>query len=113
MKKEKNISTLIYDLIGLINLAEVNYLACKKIYDDPLKNSTSQHPKGVLKNKNEDFLLLAANNSFFEAISILHTLIASKITVETRIEPVIKQLVAEKKISNDEIDNLKKNKRGV
>jgi hypothetical protein len=56
------------DLSGLIDLCEVNLLVCQKLYLEIIQ----------LDNRNEvDFWRLAANNSFFEAISLLHTLLYS------------------------------------
>jgi hypothetical protein len=61
-----------YDILSLIYPADINFLICEKVYSEVIN-----------KNKEHDyyrFLLLSANNSFNEAVSILHTLLYSKKT---------------------------------
>lgn len=74
-----------YDIVSLIYLADLNFLTCEKIYSEIIS-----------KNKNHPgyrFLLLSANNSFNEAVSILHTLLCSKKDEEVRIKPALEEAV--------------------
>lgn len=74
-----------YDIVSLIYLADINFLTCKKIYSEVIN-----------KNKEHEyywFLLLSANNSFNEAVSILHTLLCSKKDEEVRIKPALEEIV--------------------
>lgn len=74
-----------YDIVSLIYLADINFLTCEKIYSEVIN-----------KNKEHEyywFLLLSANNSFNEAVSILHTLLCSKKDEEVRIKPALEEIV--------------------
>ncbi len=74
-----------YDIVSLIYLADINFLTCEKIYSEVIN-----------KNKEHEyywFLLLSANNSFNEAVSILHTLLCSKKDEEVRIKPALEEVV--------------------
>ncbi|TSC54882.1 MAG: Uncharacterized protein LiPW30_348 [Parcubacteria group bacterium LiPW_30] len=74
-----------YDIVSLIYLADINFLTCEKIYLEV-----------VNKNEKHDyyrFLLLSANNSFNEAVSILHTLLCSKKDEEVRIKPALEEVI--------------------
>jgi len=75
------------NLMGLIFLAETNFLLCQRIYNK-ITASQSHRIKG------EGFLLLAANNAFFAAVEILHTLISSTKTYEIRIAPLLEEHIA-------------------
>lgn len=74
-----------YDLVQLIYLADINYLSCKKIYSKVINNDK--------ENAYSKFLLLSANNSFYEAVSILHTLLCSKKDEEVRIKPALQGII--------------------
>ncbi len=92
-----NTSLNISKLMGLVNLAEIDFLICEKIYKEVLNDSIKAYPAGVEKKIGEDFLLLTANNAFDNAVSILHTLICSNKKEEIRIKPLL-----EKVLNNDE-----------
>lgn len=74
-----------YDIVSLIYLADINFLTCEMIYSE------------VVNKKDEyesyRFLLLSANNSFHEAVSILHTLLCSKKDEEVRIRPALEEAI--------------------
>lgn len=78
-----------YDIISLVYLADINFLTCQKIYSEVIN-----------KNKKHDFysfLLLSANNSFNEVVSILHTLLCSKKNEEVRIRPVLEVTIEQQR----------------
>lgn len=74
-----------YDIISLIYLADINFLSCEKIYSRVVSKA-KDHPY-------YRFLLLSANNSFNEAVSILHTLLCSRKDEEVRIKPALEEAV--------------------
>lgn len=74
-----------YDIVSLVYLADINFLTCEKIYREVINTD-----------KNHDyyrFLLLSANNSFYEAVSIIHTLLCSKKDEEVRIKPALEEAI--------------------
>lgn len=87
-----------YDLVSLIYLADINFLTCEKIYSEII-NVEEKH-------EGYRFLLLSANNSFNEAISILHTLLCSKKDEEVRIRPALEEIIRRQSglISKDKPD---------
>jgi hypothetical protein len=74
-----------YDIVSLIYLADINFLTCEKIYSQVI-NKKEKHDY-------YQFLLLSANNSFYEAVSILHTLLCSKKDEEVRIKPALHEII--------------------
>lgn len=87
-------------VVDLVHLAELNFLLCKKIYE-------------AIENKQDSlgysFLLLSANNSFYESIGIIHTLLCSTKEEEFRMEPYLKSEIEKKKaptlpISNEKLE---------
>jgi hypothetical protein len=74
-----------YDIVSLIYLADINFLACEKIYSEVINKNE--------KHEGYRFLLLSANNSFYEAVSILHTLMCSKKDEEVRIKPALEEII--------------------
>jgi Txe/YoeB family toxin of Txe-Axe toxin-antitoxin module len=82
------------NIMDLVYLADIDFLICDKIYriSDPKPTSY-------------DFLKLSANNSFFESIEILHTLIYSKDKNELRIEPAIKDIIEKDELSDVKINS--------
>lgn len=74
-----------YDIVSLIYLADINFLTCQKIYSEVI-NKDEKHDY-------YRFLLLSANNSFYEAVSILHTLLCSKKDEEVRIKPALEEVI--------------------
>jgi len=79
--------------MDLIYLAEINFFVCKQIYTDVLGEAIKKWPKGVKQKPGQDFLLLAANNAFFESISIIHTLVCSTKKEEVRIKPLLEAVI--------------------
>lgn len=79
--------------MDLIYLAEINFLVCEKIYTDVLGDAIKKWPQGVKQKPGQDFLLLAANNAFFESISIIHTLVCSTKKEEVRIKPLLEAVI--------------------
>ncbi len=95
------------DAMDLIYLAEINFLVCEKIYIDVLGDAIKKWPEGVQQKPGQDFLLLVANNAFFESISIIYTLICSTKKEEVRIKPLLETIVEkDKKIANEMTDNI-------
>lgn len=74
-----------YDIVSLIYLADINFLACEKIYSEVINKDE--------KHEGYRFLLLSANNSFYEAVNILHTLLCSKKDEEVRIRPALEEII--------------------
>lgn len=74
-----------YDVVSLIYLADINFLTCEKIYSEVINRNE--------KHDSYRFLLLSANNSFYEAVSILHTLLCSKKDEEVRIKPALDEII--------------------
>ncbi|MBP9869012.1 hypothetical protein KBC59_00425 [Patescibacteria group bacterium] len=70
----------------LILSAETNYFVCKTIQE--AKGSTHTFSRS-------DFLLLASNNSFDASVGILHTLLSSSIRKEIRLDPILRGLISE------------------
>jgi hypothetical protein len=75
-----------YDIVSLIYLADINYLTCEKIYREVVNTG--------IKHDCYRFLLLSANNSFYEAVSILHTLLCSRKDEEVRIKPALEEVIS-------------------
>lgn len=95
------------DAMDLIYLAEINFLICEKIYTDVLGDAIKKWPTGVQQKPGQDFLLLAANNAFFESISIIHTLVCSTKKEEVLIKPLLETIIEkDKKITNKVADTL-------
>lgn len=106
---DKNLSLSINDLMMLVNLAEINFLICDKIYSGVLQDPIKASPTAAKKEIGHDFLLLAANNAFNESVSILHTLICSTKKAEIRIKPLLEEVLkrdkdVKNKISEDKVD---------
>lgn len=74
-----------YDIVSLIYLADINFLVCEKIYSEIINKKE--------KHDGYRFLLLSANNSFHEAVGILHTLLCSKKDEEVRIKPALEEII--------------------
>ena len=102
-----NTSLNIHKLMGLVNLAEIDFLICEKIYKGVLNDSIKAYPTGVDKKIGEDFLLLTANNAFDNAVSILHTLICSNKKEEIRIKPLLEAVLNSDKGFEDSIPDEK------
>jgi len=102
-----NTSLNISKLMGLVNLAEIDFLICEKIYKEVLNDSIKAYPAGVEKKIGEDFLLLTANNAFDNAVSILHTLICSNKKEEIRIKPLLEEVLNNDKGFKDSIPDEK------
>lgn len=98
MKKQIPDWKQIQDPVKLVYLADINFLICKKIYE----NIDSQN-----RDDYYDFLLLTANNAFSESVSIIHGLLCSKKEEEIRIEPLLKKIIEKEKDSVPIIDNKK------
>jgi len=102
-----NTALNIHKLMGLVNLAEIDFLICEKIYKEVLNDSIKAYPAGVEKKIGEDFLLLTANNAFDNAVSILHTLICSNKKEEIRIKPLLEEVLNNDKGFKDSIPDEK------
>jgi len=92
-KKQKPEWKHVPDAMGLICLAEINFLVCEKIYTDVLGDLVKKWPQWVQQKPGQDFLLLVANNAFFESISIIHTLVCSTKKEEVRIKPLLEAII--------------------
>ena len=87
-------STYRYNLVGLAYLAEANFLVCEKIYKEVIDK----------KENRSDFLLLAANNAFFESVGTLFTLLCSRKKEEVRIRPMLEKIIADEQDEKNDID---------
>lgn len=101
------------DVMDLIYLAEINFLVCKQIYTDVLGEAIKKWPKGVKQKPGQDFLLLTANNAFFESISIIHTLVCSTKKEEVQIKPLLEAVIERDKKAASEIADTHVNKFAV
>lgn len=82
----------------LIYLAEINFLICEKIYEE-ISSKQDDAP--------DSFLLLTANNCFYESLGIIHTLLCSTKDEELRIEPYLRSELQKKKMPILGIDEKK------
>ena len=90
IKKTKNLDRRIYDAVGLLSLAELNFEICRDIQGF-LRAAT------LRVDGRASFFILVLNNAFNSSVEILHTLLCSTNLSDIRLRPLIGEIIASEK----------------